>query len=136
MEEMKVKTSRQLEVKDLTEKVKGKIDHIEEGLLTLFVPHTTAAVTIQEGDEELWEDMLETYKRLVPLKRDYKHNAKYSGMSGEQNAHAHILSSLIKPSVHIPIEKGKMALGTWQKILFIELDGGRNRKVLLQTLRR
>ncbi len=134
MEEIRVKTKKQLEVKDLTEKVKSKIGDIEEGLLTLFVPHTTAAVTIQEGDEELWEDMLETYKRLVPLKRDYKHNAKYSGMSGEQNAHAHILSSMIKPSVHIPIERGKMALGTWQKILFLELDGGRSRKVKLHLI--
>ncbi len=134
MEEIRIKTNKQLEVKDLTGKVKGKIDDIEEGLLTLYVPHTTAAVTIQEGDEELWEDMLETYKRLVPLKRDYKHNAKYSGMSGEQNAHAHILSSMIKPSVHIPIEKGKMALGSWQKILFLELDGGRSRKVKLHVI--
>lgn len=77
---------------------------------------------------------LEHIKKLVPLKGDYKHNAKYSSTSGEQNAHAHILSSLIKPSVHVPIENGKPALGTWQSILFIELDGARNRKVKMKVV--
>lgn len=134
MDEIRVKTDEQLQVKDITGKVKDKVKELEDGLVTLYVPHTTAAVTIQEGDRDLWNDILDTYKKLVPLKDDYKHNAKYSEMSGEQNAHAHILSSMIKPSVNIPIEGSKMELGTWQKILFIELDGGRSRKVKIKYI--
>ncbi|MFP3872258.1 MAG: secondary thiamine-phosphate synthase enzyme YjbQ [Candidatus Natronoplasma sp.] len=135
MEEIEVRTKKHLQVVDITSELEKKVEGVEQGLLTLYVPHTTAAVTIQEGDKALWEDLLKTYRKLVPLEDDYEHNAQYSGMSGEQNAHAHILSSLIKPFVSVPIERGKMALGTWQRILFIELDGGRNRKVKIQLLK-
>jgi len=134
MKKIDVRTDRQFQIVDITSKVKRCIDDIEEGLVTVYSLHTTAAVTIQEDDPELWEDMLDTYKRLVPLKNDYEHNAKHPERSGEQNAHAHILNSLIQPSVHIPIEDGEMALGTWQQILFVELDGGRNRKVMIQVM--
>lgn len=134
MKKVDVRTDRQFQVLDITSKIKRCIEDVDEGLLTVFSLHTTAAVTIQENDRELWEDLLDTYKKLVPLKNDYEHNAKYPGRSGEQNAHAHILASLIQPSVHIPIEDGELGLGTWQKILFIELDGGRHRKVMVKVL--
>ncbi|MEF8874979.1 MAG: secondary thiamine-phosphate synthase enzyme YjbQ [Candidatus Thermoplasmatota archaeon] len=134
MKEIDVRTDRQLEVQDITSKVRRCVEDVEEGVVTAYVLHTTAALTIQEDDRELWEDLLNTYKRLVPLKGDYEHNAKYSKRSGEQNAHAHILASLIQPSVHIPIEDGELGLGTWQKILFVELDGGRHRKVMVKVL--
>ncbi len=132
--DIEVRTEKQLQVVDITKEVGKHLVDVDEGSLTLFVPHTTAALTIQEADEELWDDMLEIYKRLVPLKNNYKHNAKYGDMTAEQNAHAHILSSLIKPSVHIPVKDGKMVLGTWQRVLFIELDGGRARKVMMYIL--
>lgn len=134
MQELTIHTTQQLQVIDITDQIKNTLGGLTNGLLTVYVPHTTAAITIQEPDKELWEDLLTTYKKLVPLKANYKHNAKYSGMSGEQNAHAHILASLIKPSIHIPIENGEIALGTWQNILFIELDGGRHRNIRIQTI--
>ena len=133
MKEISVKSKKQLQLIDITDKVKNSFD-IEDGFVSVFVPHTTAAVTVQEPDRDLWKDLLNTYRRLVPLERDYKHNVKYSGTSGEQNAHAHILSSLVKPSVEIPVEKGKPILGTWQSILFVELDGPRNRKVKIKSV--
>lgn len=134
MKELSIQTQQQLQVLDITDMIEEVAEKVTNGFIVAFVPHTTAAITIQEPDRDLWEDMLSTFKKLVPLKANYKHNAKYSGMSGEQNAHAHILSSLIKPSVHIPVENGELALGTWQSILFIELDGGRRRKVKIQTV--
>ncbi len=134
MKKIDVRTDRQFQVLDITSKIKRCIEDVDEGLLTVFSLHTTAVVTIQENDRELWEDLLNTYKRLVPLKNDYEHNAKHPERSGEQNAHAHILASLIQPSVHIPIEDGELGLGTWQKILFVELDGGRHRKVMVKVL--
>lgn len=136
MKEIDVRTDKRFQIKDITSKIRRCIEDLDmkEGLLTAYVVHTTAAVTIQEDDLELWEDILNTYKKLVPLKDEYEHNAKYPERSEEQNAHAHILSSLIQPSIHIPIEDGEMALGTWQNILFIELDGGRHRKVKVQIL--
>lgn len=133
MKEISVKSEKQLQIIDITDKVKDSID-IEDGFVDVFVPHTTAAITVQEPDRDLWKDLLNTYRRLVPLEGDYEHNAKYSSTSSERNAHAHILSSLIKPSVEIPVEKGKPILGTWQSILFVELDGPRNRKVKIKSV--
>lgn len=136
MERIRVRTEKELQVLDITHEIEDAIDGVQDGVITAYVPHTTAAITIQEPDKHLWTDLLDTYKKLVPLKGKYRHNAKYSGMSGEQNAHAHILSSMIKPSVQIPIEDGILALGTWQSVLFIELDGGRERKVMVQAISR
>jgi len=134
MEEITVKTKEHLEVLDITSKVESGIKGFRDGLLMVYIPHTTAAVTIQEPDEELWKDLLDTYRELVPIRGDYAHNKKYSGMSGEQNAHAHILSGIIKPFILVPVENGQLSLGNWQSILFIELDGPRNRKVRLKFI--
>jgi secondary thiamine-phosphate synthase enzyme len=72
---------------------------------------------------------------LVPIKGKYRHNAKYTGLPGEQNAHAHILSSIIKPYLIVPIINGSLKLGTWQSLFLIELDGPRNREIMVQVFR-
>lgn len=66
------------------------------------------------------------------MKADYKHNAKYRGIPREENAHAHILNTFIGQSVRIPIREGRLLLGTWQAILYIELDGGKQRNLIGQ----
>ncbi|NIQ05166.1 MAG: YjbQ family protein [Candidatus Korarchaeota archaeon] len=134
MKEIKVTTKEKLQILDITEEIEETISGVNEGVVVAYVPHTTAAITIQEHDTELWEDLLNAYQKLVPIKGNYKHNAKYSGMPSEQNAHSHILSSMIKPFILIPVVNDQLQLGTWQKILFIELDGGRHRTVKLLTI--
>jgi secondary thiamine-phosphate synthase enzyme len=129
-----VQSRRRMEVINVTSRVSGVIESsgIKNGITSIWVPHTTAAIAINENDPDLWEDILATIERLVPIRGDYRHNAKY-GWS-EQNAHAHILNCLIKPCVTVPVEGGRMLLGTWQSILFIEMDGPQTRTIQVHVI--
>jgi secondary thiamine-phosphate synthase enzyme len=134
--EVSFSTQRRMEVLDITDKVRRAVEEsgIRDGLVNLCIPHTTAAIAVNEHDTDLWEDILTTFERLVPIKADYRHNAKYGWSSREQNAHAHILNCLIKPNVTVPLKNGRIQLGTWQSILFIEMDGSRTRTVHVQVI--
>ena len=135
-EDLKISTHERIEILDITEEVRRIINKsgIKNGVVNLWVPHATAAIAVNEHDVDLWEDIINILKRLAPLKGDYRHNAKYRWSVGEQNAHAHILNCLIKPGVSIPLENGRIYLGTWQSILFIEMDGSRSRRVHVQIM--
>jgi secondary thiamine-phosphate synthase enzyme len=134
--EFSVSTRKRMEIQDITSNVIKVVNEsgIMNGLVHLWVPHATAAIAVNEHDTELWDDILTAFEHLVPIKGDYHHNAKYSWTESEQNAHAHILNCLIKPDVTVPLEDGKMQLGTWQSILFIEMDGSRTRQVHIQII--
>jgi secondary thiamine-phosphate synthase enzyme len=93
----------------------------------VYVPHTTAGVTINEGaDPAVGRDIQMAWERLVPEDLAYEH--------AEGNSPAHILSCLAGSSVHVPVEEGEIRLGTWQSIFFCEFDGPRSRKVWLRKL--
>jgi secondary thiamine-phosphate synthase enzyme len=129
MTSFSVATSRQTELIDITPEVKKALDRsgLKEGLVIVFVPHTTAGVTINEGaDPSVQEDILNSLNQLIPFKGAYRH--------GEGNSPAHIKASLMGSSVTVLIEKERMLLGTWQAIFFCEFDGPRNRKVYLQEV--
>jgi secondary thiamine-phosphate synthase enzyme len=98
---------------------------IKEGVCRIFIPHTTAGVTINENaDPAVMKDIVNFLGKLIP---------KHSGFSHmEGNSDAHIKSSLIGPSIEILIHQGKLMLGTWQGIMFAEFDGPRNRKGYIQ----
>lgn len=134
--EISVKSRERIQIIDVTGEVSGTIERsgIKDGFVNIWVPHTTATVTVNEHDPDLWMDILAVMEKIVPVKGDYRHNAKYRGFPGEQNAHAHILNSLIKPSVTIPLVGGRMLLGTWQSILFIEMDGPQTRRIQIQVV--
>jgi len=125
-----------MEILDITEKVSRVVSEsgIKNGLVNIWVPHTTAAIAVNEHDTDLWHDILTAMERLVPIKADYRHNAKYGWNVREQNAHAHILNCLVKPDVTIPLQAGNMQLGTWQSILFVEMDGPRTRSINVQVI--
>ena len=92
------------------------------GAVIVFVPHTTAGVTINEGaDPSVVRDILESLRRLVPRDAGYRH--------GEGNSDAHIKASLVGSSVTVPLEHGRLRLGTWQSIYLAEFDGPRTRRV-------
>jgi secondary thiamine-phosphate synthase enzyme len=124
---LSVKTSSQTEMVDVTGQVQKELSAsgIEEGRLTLYVPHTTAGVTINEGaDPAVKADILMVLNQVVPWKANYKHM--------EGNSPAHVKASLVGSSETVIISGGRLILGTWQKIFFCEFDGPRNRKLHLQ----
>ena len=135
-ETISLRTSRRQEIIDISNRISNvvKASGVRNGLVNLWTNHTTAALTINENDATLWEDILMAFTHLIPMDVDYKHNRKYSVFSGEQNAQAHVLSCLIKPDTTLSLRNGEIVLGTWQSILFIELDGPRSRSVSIQVM--
>lgn len=119
-----VRSHRRDEMINVTQEVAAAVSRcgVSEGLVTVFVPHTTAGVTINENaDPDVVHDMLLALDRAVPWSQDfYKHN--------EGNSAAHVKSSMVGCFTTIPILAGKMVLGTWQGVYFCEFDGPRTRK--------
>lgn len=133
-----LKADEQVQIINITDEVQKIINNsdIDQGFAVVFTGHVTACLSVNEDDPELLEDMKENLLRLVPLEPEegsYRHNEKYSGMPPEQNTHAHILATMIKPSLMIPIENGKLKLGTWQDLFFIELDMPKDREISVQV---
>ncbi len=131
MEEMRFQTDAREEVVDITEDVLRILSSwgVRDGVVLVFAPHATAAVTLNENEPGLKEDILEALRRLVPRGAGYLHDRI------DDNAHAHIRSALVKPYVVFPVKNGRPVLGTWQRILFIEADGPRaERRVVVQYL--
>lgn len=129
MESLTVKTKSRNELIDITQEVERIVEKssIKEGVCSLYIPHTTAGLTINEGaDPSVIRDIRNHLDQLVPAERRYLH--------AEGNADSHIKSTLVGVHVHVPVTGGKMALGTWQSIFFCEFDGPRSRKVLVQIL--
>jgi secondary thiamine-phosphate synthase enzyme len=124
-----VKTSSQFEMLDITGQIRGIIREagIVSGLCYVFVPHTTAAVTINENaDPDVPRDIISILDRLIPLHGPYRH--------GEGNSAAHVKASLVGASETILIENGQPVLGTWQSIFFCEFDGPRVRKAFVKVI--
>ncbi|MCX5822194.1 MAG: secondary thiamine-phosphate synthase enzyme YjbQ [Deltaproteobacteria bacterium] len=127
MTSLTILTTARCEMIDITERVAAAIleTGIKTGICRLFVPHTTAAVTINENaDPDVQRDILAALDRIVPLTDHYRH--------AEGNAAAHVKASLFGASQAIFIEEGRPVLGTWQSIFFCEFDGPRTRKILVR----
>lgn len=125
-----VKTSSRTQLKNITDQVNSIIRDlgVQSGICCLFVPHTTAAVTINENaDPDVVQDILMELNKIVPFQDNYKHM--------EGNSAAHIKASMFGFSENIIIEDGKLVLGTWQGIYFAEFDGPRNRKLYIKIIR-
>jgi secondary thiamine-phosphate synthase enzyme len=123
--EISVRTPERETLVDITERVEAAVSQAlpgSTGLIGVFVPHTTAGVTINEGaDPSVTRDILEGLRRLVPRDAGYRH--------AEGNSDAHIKASLLGSSVLVPVQQGRLRLGTWQSIYLAEFDGPRNRRV-------
>ncbi|MCK5459161.1 MAG: secondary thiamine-phosphate synthase enzyme YjbQ [Thermoplasmatales archaeon] len=126
MWEINVSSKKRNEMIDITYDIQKLIDeeNLIEGHLLVYVPHTTAGITINEGaDPSVQRDIIETLKKLIPENGDYHHM--------EGNSDAHIKASLLGSSVTVMVQNKKMILGTWQHIFFYEGDGPRTRKVFI-----
>lgn len=124
-----VKTSERTEMVDITRLVEAEVEKagVKNGMCTVFIPHTTAGVTINENaDPDVTRDILMELNKTIPFKDGYKHF--------EGNSAAHIKASLFGFSEHIVIESGSLVLGTWQGIYLCEFDGGRTREVLVKLI--
>jgi secondary thiamine-phosphate synthase enzyme len=130
--EVSVKTERKTQVVDITVSVREALGDKADGAAVLvYVPHTTAGVTINEhADPNLARDLEMSLERIVEDSWPFKHSEP-----GDENASSHIRTALIGPQVVVPLDGGKLALGTWQGIFFCEFDGPRSRKVLVSVLR-
>ena len=129
MKKVSVRTSDRTQMLDITSVVQEAVDEsgVQNGMVTVFVPHTTAAVTINENaDPSVKRDILYEINKVIPFDDHYHHL--------EGNAAAHIKSSLFGCSETILVENGRLQLGTWQGIYFCEFDGPRHRQVWLQIM--
>ncbi len=123
----RIKTNIRKEAVEITSIVAKHVKGIKSGIVVVYVPHTTAGITINEAfDPAVMEDVLNEYMRLIPYSNKYKHL--------EGNADAHIQVTLTGSSITVPIEDGELALGRWQGIFFMEFDGPRNRKIYIKII--
>jgi len=131
MQELKIKTKKKEEIVDITAEIEKivKKSKVNEGLCIVYVPHATAAVTINENaDPCVCLDFLEALSDIIP-------EGKWRHDRIDRNAAAHIKAALIGPSVSIPIKNNSLALGTWQGIMFCEFDGPRERKIFVEIVK-
>lgn len=126
---LSVKSRTRTEFIDITDDINRIVREtgLKSGVCYLYVPHTTAAITINEGaDPSVKRDILTALNKLVPFEGNYQHL--------EGNSDAHIKSSLIGASATILIEDARLLIGTWQAVFFCEFDGPRHRKVFVRTI--
>ncbi len=127
---LKVRSREREELVEFTEQVQQKLTASgeQEGIVVLYVQHTTAGLTVNENaDPDVPRDMLHLLRTLIPQHgMDFRH--------GEENSDAHIKASLVGSSVTLPFSKGKLLLGRWQGIFLCEFDGGRERQVIMTVV--
>ena len=126
MKELQTKTRKHTEFINISGLIQSALKDLKilNGAVTIFVPHTTAGIMINENaDPDVLTDIELALERIVPSNGNYHH--------GEGNAAAHVKASLLGSSVQVPVEKGRLCLGTWQSIFFCEFDGPRQRKIWL-----
>lgn len=127
---IEIESHKSVEVIDITDQVDRDLREsgAEYGVLLVYSLHTTTGLVINEADSALINDLLGLLQRIVPQGAGYQHDL------GDGNAHAHLRATLLGNSLVIPIEKRKLVMGTWQRILFFEFDGPRKRKVFVRAL--
>lgn len=128
MRELSVSTQARTEMSDITRQVQRAVTEtgLKDGICTVFVPHTTAGVTINENaDPTVRRDILMELNKVIPFDDNYSH--------AEGNSAAHIKATLVGSSIVVPVKGGQLALGVWQGIYFCEFDGPRNRRVYVDA---
>ena len=129
LKEITIKTNTQTQILDITAQAQKIVEESEitEGLCCVFIPHTTAGVTINENaDPSVKQDILMELNKIIPFRDNYSHL--------EGNSAAHIKASIIGSSVNIPVKNNNLLLGTWQGICFCEFDGPRTRKYYVKIM--
>ena len=124
----KIETKDSKEVIDITSKVQGLIEAMEEGVCLVFGLHTTCSIMLGEFETGLDEDFISMFRELQP-KGPFKH------AHDPDHAPSHLFSSMVGEAVTIPVKDGSLFLGTWQRVMLVEFDGPRSRSVVVQTIK-
>ena len=131
--EIRVKTQGEVDILDITREVNGKIEEsgVMNGIVTVFMPGSTAAITTIEYEPGLMQDLPAALQRLFPREIEYEHEQMWH----DGNGHSHVRAAFLGPSLTVPISGGRMMLGTWQQVVLVELDvRPRDRRVILQII--
>ncbi len=127
MEEIIVKSKKKQEIIDITSKIEEKVKNIKDGIVTIFTPHSTAAIIINENwDPNILIDTLNALDKLIPT-------GVWLHDKVDNNGAAHIKAAILGPSETIIIKNGKLLLGKWQAIMLADFDGPKERKVFIRT---
>ena len=132
-DELKLKAQGYADMHDITQEITGKIKQhgLKNGTVTVFVQGSTAGVTTIEHESGLVRDFEELMEKIIPSNVSYHHDARW----GDGNGFSHIRASLLGPSLTIPFSEGRMELGTWQQVVFVDFDNRpRSRTVILQFM--
>ena len=132
-EKINIPTRGHTDIIDITAKVESMLNksRLKEGVVNLFTIGSTAAITTIEYEPGLIADLKEYWNKLMPENGHYSHNAHW----GDGNGYAHVRSSFLKASLNIPFKEGKMFLGTWQQIVYLDFDNrSRQREVVVQMI--
>ena len=132
-EKLSLSTKGFSEIIDITSRVDSAIGRskIENGLVTVFCPGSTGSVTTIEYEEGVLKDLQKAIEKVAPSGIPYEHDRRW----GDGNGFSHVRAALMKPSLTIPLIKGKLALGTWQQVVFIDFDNRkRERNILVQVM--
>lgn len=124
---LKINTNRNFEIIDITPKINEQID-VESGIISIFSRHSTSAIVVNENESGLLSDLEFTLNNLITDKFTYQHDRI------DDNARSHLKSFLLSSSECLPIKDGKLDLGTWQSVFFIELDGPRYGRTISLTI--
>jgi len=130
-----ISTQGHTDIINITAEVANKIKEsgFQEGTLTVFVAGSTAGVTTIEFEPGLLQDLPEAFEEFAPMDQTYHHDAAW----GDGNGYAHVRAAILGPSVTIPVQAGKLILGTWQQIVLIDFDNkSRNREIIVQIMGR
>jgi secondary thiamine-phosphate synthase enzyme len=131
--ELHFDTKGEVDIRDITENVNGALreSDIEDGIVTIFVPGATGAVTTIEYEPGLLQDLPAALERLFPKGIEYEHEYRWH----DGNGHSHVRASFLGPSLTVPFRNKTLMLGTWQQVVFVELDNKRrSRRIILQIV--
>ena len=132
-EDLLIETKGNTDIIDITQRIEGliKSSTTSKGLVIIFVPGSTAALTTIEYEPGLLKDLPEFFEKIIPQNKSYQHDKTW----GDGNGYAHLRASLVGPSISIPIENKRMTLGTWQQLILIDFDNRpRQRRLVVQIL--
>lgn len=130
---IKLSTNGNADMLDITDSVASKVDNseIKNGIVTIFTPSATSALTTIEYETGCISDIKRLFDEIIPPNGDYQHNLKW----GDGNGHSHVRAALLKASFTVPIVEGRLTLGTWQHIIFVDFDNrSRQRELVIQIM--
>lgn len=129
-------STERVELKTITEEIVEFVSQtpVREGVVQISSLHTTAGIMLNETQDALLGDMKAMFEQIIPHGVYYKHNDPLFSDCDRRNADAHLRAIVVGHSLTIPVENGKMKLGTWQQVLFTEFDGPNNRKIHIQVM--